>query len=80
MPKAVKKKNQQKPSKDPLGHQIWFKTKEEGAGLPCVSFKNQSTSWGSEDRREPSFRFAFNGIHKEWSRQHPRQWSQNKSL
>ena len=42
MPKAAKnkKKSQQNPPKDPLGHHIWFKTIEKGAGLPCVSFKN----------------------------------------
>ena len=34
------KKSQQNPPKDPLVHQIRFKTKEEGVGLPCVDFKN----------------------------------------
>ena len=65
MPKAVenKKKSQPKPPKDPLGHQIWFKTKDEGEGLPCVGFKNRSTSQGSEDQSELSPRFASNDIH-----------------
>ena len=46
MPKATKnkKKSQQNPPKDPLGHQIWYKTKENGAGLPCAGLKTQSTS------------------------------------
>ena len=36
-----KKKSQQNPPpKDPLGHQIRFKTIENGIGLPCVNFKN----------------------------------------
>ena len=34
-----KRKTQQNPPKDPLGHQIRFMNKEEGAGLPCVGFK-----------------------------------------
>ena len=43
MPKAVEnnKKSQQNPPKDPLWHQIRFKTIEKGAGLPCLSFKNR---------------------------------------
>ena len=57
------KKSQQKPSKDPLRHQIRFYTKEWGARLPCVGFKNRSTGRGSEDRSEPSPRFASKGIH-----------------
>ena len=35
----VKKNLNKNPLKDPLGHQIRFKTKEEGARLPCVCFK-----------------------------------------
>ena len=58
--KKILKKNS---SKDPLGHQIWFYTKERGAGLPCVGFKNRSTSRGNEDQSKPSPRFACNGIH-----------------
>ena len=51
MPKAAENekdlnKNQ---SKDPLGHQIRFYTKERGAELPCVGFKNRSTGRGSKD-------------------------------
>ena len=57
------KKTQQNLPKDPLGHQIRFKTIEKGVGLPCVDFKNRSTGQGSEDRSEPSFMFASNGIH-----------------
>ena len=33
------KKSQQNPPKDPLGHQIRFKTIEKGMGLSCVGFK-----------------------------------------
>ena len=58
-----KKKTQQSRPKDPLGHKIRFKTIEKGVGLLCVGFKNQSTGRGSEDRSEPSLRFAPNGIH-----------------
>ena len=61
--KKKKKKTQQNPPNDPLGHQIQFKTKEEGAGLPYVSFKNLSIGRGSEDRSEPSPRFTSNNIH-----------------
>ena len=32
-------------------------------GLPYVGFKNRSIGWGSEDRSEPSPRFAYNVIH-----------------
>ena len=32
-------------------------------GLPCVDFKNRTTSRGSKDRSEQSPRFASNGIH-----------------
>ena len=65
MPKAAenKKKSQQNPPKDPLGHLIPFYTKERGARLPCVGFKNRSTSQGNEDRSKPSPRFTFNSIH-----------------
>ena len=61
--RKTKQNFKRNPPKDPLGHQIWFKTKEEGVGLPCVSFKNQSNGRGREDRSEPSPRFASNGIH-----------------
>ena len=62
MPKATEK--QKKISTKPsLGHQIQFYTKDRGARLPCVSFKNRSTSRGSEDQSEPSPMFASNGIH-----------------
>ena len=57
------KKNLQNPSKDPLKHQIQFKTKEEGAISPCVSFKNRSNGWGNKDRSELSTRSASNNIH-----------------
>ena len=42
MPKAMEnKKNLNKnPSKDPLGNQILFYTKEKGVGFPCDGFKN----------------------------------------
>ena len=42
------KKSQQNPPKDPLGHQIRFKTIEKGAGLPCVGLKNRSIDRGTK--------------------------------
>ena len=57
------KKIQHNPPKDPLGHQIRFKTIEKSAGLPCVDFKNRPTRRGSEDQSEQSPRFASNCIH-----------------
>ena len=49
----VKKNLNKNPLKDPLGHQIRFKTKEEGTRLPCVCFKNRSTGQVSEDQSNP---------------------------
>ena len=65
MPKAAenKKKSEQNPPKDPLGHQIQLKTIVKGAGLPYISFKNRSTGRSSVDRSEPSLRFTSNNIH-----------------
>ena len=41
MPKAAETINtKQNPPKDPLGHQIRFKTIEKDVGLLCVDFKN----------------------------------------
>ena len=64
MPKATKKKNATKTSQRSLGASSSVPYQREGARLPCVGFKNQSTGWGSEDRSEPSPRFAYNRIHK----------------
>ena len=82
MPKAVENKKiiNKNLSKDPLGHQIWFYTKERGAGLPCFGFKNRSTGRGSEDQSEPSPKFSSNDIHtKSGVDKPPRQWSRKKS-
>ena len=64
MPKVAEKKNfLKKPYQGPLGASNPVLYQREGVGLPCVSFKNQSTGQGSEDRSEPSPRFSSNGIH-----------------
>ena len=53
----------QKPSQGSLGASNLVQDQREGVGLPCVGFKNRSTSRGSKDRSEPSLRFSSNGIH-----------------
>ena len=56
-----KKKSQQ--TQGPLRASNLVLYQREGAGLPCVGFKNRSIGRGNEDRSEPSPRFASNGIH-----------------
>ena len=74
MQKAVENKKNLKTPKDHLGHQIWFKTKEKGARLTCVDFKNRSIGQGNEDQSEPSHRFSSN-LHEYETREPPRRWS-----
>ena len=65
MPKVAenKKKSQQNPSKDPLGHQIRFYIQEGGCRITLCRFQNRSTSRGSLDQSEPSPRLPSSGIH-----------------
>ena len=58
-----KKKNSKTSSKDPLRHQIQFKSKRRVRDYLMLVSKNRSNGRGSKDRSEPSHRFASNSIH-----------------
>ena len=63
MPKVAEKKILTKPSQGSLRASNLVLYQRGGARLPSVGFKTRSTCQGNKDLREPSPRFASNGIH-----------------